>query len=149
MVFWVDGDRIVPEATGDSCDVPPDVLVEALLGALAAGPSDDARADGRSSAIPPDAGLDLIRIEGSSADVDIEPMTSLSAERLPVAVGQVVLTATSTGAIQSVRLVSHGESVQVPLPGGALTVGPVTAEDYAALLPNRFAGPASFGCPAP
>ena len=147
VVFWMTGDRLVPEATGDSCAERPEVLVERLLGALAAGPSDDARAAGKSSAIPSDAGLDLVGMSDGSVEVEIEPETSLSAERLPVAVGQVVLTITSAPTVRSVVLVSDGSPVQVPLPGGVLTNGPVTADDYADLLPDRFATPASFGCP--
>lgn len=147
VVFWVSGHRVTPQAAGETCDEPPEALLESLLDELAAGPSEDQRAVGRSSAIPPDAGLDLVGIADQTAEVDIEPMTSLSAERLPVAVAQVVLTLTSTRVVRSVDLVSHGEPIQVPLPGGVLTEGPMTAEDYTELLPDRLADSASFGCP--
>lgn len=149
VVFWVSGDRVVPQAADESCDTPPEALVKRLLDTLAAGPSEDQRADGRSSAIPPDAGLDLVRVVDGTVEVDIEPMTSLSAERLPVAVAQVVLTITSTAAVETVNLVSRGEPIQVPLPGGALTEGPVTAQDYTELLPDRLQDSGSFGCPIP
>jgi hypothetical protein len=148
VVFWLAGERLVPDATGVSCGVHPEQLVAELLNALAAGPSDEARAAGRSSAIPPDSGLDLVTLHDATVEVDIEPETSLSAERLPVAVGQVVLTVTSAPTVESVVLVSEGEPVQVPLPGGALTDGPVTAQDYEALLPHRFQGTAGTGCPS-
>jgi spore germination protein GerM len=123
------------------------VLVERLLAALAAGPSEQGRSAGRSSAIPPDSGLELVGIVDGTAQVDIEPEASLSAERLPVAMGQIVLSVTSVPTIRSVVLVADGEPLQVPLPGGVLTDGAVTADDYADLLPDRFQSPQSFGCP--
>jgi spore germination protein GerM len=146
-VFWLTSDRLVPEATGDSCADRPELVVQQLLGALVAGPSEQARAARRSSAIPPDSGLDLVSIVDGTVQVAIEPETSLSAERLPVAVGQIVLTVTSAPTVRSVVLVADGEPVQVPLPGGVLTDGPVTGDDYSDLLPDRFRTPRSFGCP--
>jgi spore germination protein GerM len=149
VVFWLDGERLVPEGTGDSCSAAPGELVQRLLSALAAGPSDEARATGESSAIPPDSGLELVGTDGDTAEVDIEPETSISAERLPLAVGQIVLTVTSAPTVDAVVLLSDGESVQVPLPGGALTDGPVTAEDYTPLLPDRYQRSTGLGCPEP
>ncbi|MDF1605794.1 GerMN domain-containing protein [Nocardioides sp. YIM 152315] len=149
VVFWLAGDRLVPEATDFVCTESPAVLIEGLLDALATGPSEEARSAGRSSAVPPDPGLDLIELADGRVEVDIEPETSLSAERLPVAVGQVVLTLTSAPTVRSVLLVANGKEVKVPLPDGALTNGPVTAEDYADLLPDRLTTPRSFGCARP
>lgn len=149
VVFWVGRDRLVPEATDDVCAERPETLVEDLLRTLAAGPSEEARAAGKSSALPPGSQLDLVAIKSGTAEVDIEQETSLSAERLPLAVGQVVLTVTSAPTVRSVILMTDGEPVQVPLPQGALTDDPVTAEDYAELLPDRFTTPGTFGCPGP
>jgi spore germination protein GerM len=149
VVFWVARDRLVPEATEDVCAERPEALVERLLSTLAAGPPEDERAAGRSSALPPDSGLELVGFKSGTVEVDIEQETSLSAERLPFAVGQVVLTVTSAPTVRSVILTTDGEPVQVPLPQGALTDGPVTARDYAALLPDRFTAPGAFGCPLP
>jgi len=120
--------------------------VQHLLHNLTAGPSEGARAAGRSSAIPPDFGLHLIAIEHGVATVDIEPVSSLSAERLPVAVGQVVLSVASAPTVRGVALQTYGRPVQVPLPGGSLTDGPVTATDYVDLLSPRWRQPGAFGC---
>jgi hypothetical protein len=148
VVFWVTGDhRVVPEATGASCDAPVEVLVDRLLNTLASGPSEGARADGRSSAVPADVGLEAVGIVAGTVEVDIELDTSISAEQLPVAVGQLVLTVLSAPTVQSVVVVSGGEPIQVPLPGGALTDGPVTAEDYKDLLPDRLQASGGYGCP--
>lgn len=149
VVFWLVGDRLVPSATGDSCTEAPGQLVPRLLEALVNGPPAEARAEGRSSAIPADSGLGVLGSVDGTVHVEIEPETSLSAERLPVAVGQVVLTITSAPSVRSVVLVSNGAPLQVPLPGGALTEGPVTGDDYADLLPDRFKTPGSLGCPEP
>lgn len=149
VVLWITEDRLVPEATDNRCSDPPVAAVTSLLATLAAGPSDEGRAAGRSSALPPDAGLRLVRMADGTAQVDIEPETSLSAERLPVAMAQVVLAVTSVPSVRAVSFVSDGEPIQIPLPGGLLTDGPVTAEDYAELLPDRFDAPGDLGCPAP
>lgn len=147
VVIWVTAGHLMPEATDGTCSAEPEILVDQLLDTLAAGPSDDTRGDGASSAIPPDSQLELLEITGDTAEVNMESETSLSAEQLPVAVGQVVLTVTSVPTIRSVELVNDGEPLQVPLPGGVLTSEAVTAADYADLLPDRFATPESFGCP--
>ena len=57
-----------------------------------------------------------------------------------------MLTLTSAPTISSVVLVSDGARVQVPLLDGVLTEEPVTAADYAGLLPDRFGGPGAIGC---
>ncbi|GAA1520552.1 hypothetical protein GCM10009788_25530 [Nocardioides humi] len=138
LVFWLDAERLRPEAARASCADPPEEVVERLLSELSTGPSEEARAAGASSAIPPDSALDLVGVAGGLVTVDIETDTSLSAERLPVAIGQVVLTVASAPTVRSVALVSGGEPIQVPLPGGALTDGPVIARDYEDLLPVRY-----------
>jgi spore germination protein GerM len=147
VVYWLDGDRLVPEATTGSCSQRPEVLVDELLVALAAGPSDEARASGRSSAIPSDTQLAVLGVEDGTVSVDIDDGAAISAERLPAAIGQVVLTLASAPGVESVLVVSDGQPVQVPLPGGALTDQPVTGEDYAELLPARFRGSGRPGCP--
>ncbi len=151
LVFWlVANDHLVPEvpeAAALTCAEPPEAVVERLLGDLTAGPTDDARAAGRSTALPPQASLVLVGIDDGTAEVEVDPdETSISADRLPVAVGQIVLTVTSAPGVSAVALVSDGQPVQVPLPGGALTGNPVTAEDYATLLPDRYRA-VDLGCP--
>jgi spore germination protein GerM len=122
--------------------------VERLLGYLTAGPTDGARAAGRSTALPPESRLSLVGLTAGTAEVEVDPETGISADRLPVAIGQVVLTVTSAPGVSAVALVSDGAPVQVPLPGGALTGEPVTAQDYASLLPDRYRGQ-ELGCPQP
>jgi hypothetical protein len=146
LVWLVDEGRLAPEPTGESCSQAPVPLVERLLADLSAGPSDDARAGGLSTAIPPDSRLTLSGIDAGTAEIDVETASAISADRLPGAVGQIVLTVTSVPGVTSVVLVSDGEPVQVPLPGGALSAGPVTDQDYLALLPDRLQEPGMVGC---
>lgn len=145
-VFWVMGDHLLPEVTTETCSEDEETLVRRLLSTLSAGPGDDARAAGRSSALPADLGLDVVGVGDGTAEVGIEPGASIGADQLPIAVGQVVLTLTSAPTISSVVLVSDGARVQVPLLDGVLTEEPVTAADYAGLLPDRFGGPGAIGC---
>ncbi|WP_167880573.1 GerMN domain-containing protein [Nocardioides guangzhouensis] len=138
LVFWLDdADRLTPAAAGASCTQRPEAQVEHLLGELAAGPTDEVRAGGRGSAIAPRSGLSLVRIDDGTALVEVDPGSGTSADRLPLAIGQIALTVTSARGVQAVALVSDGEPVRVPLPGGALTSAPVTATDYAALVEDR------------
>jgi Sporulation and spore germination len=150
LVFWlVDDDRLDPGPADASCAERPQEVAERLLRELAAGPTDEDRAEGRSTAIPPESMLALVDLEEGTAEVEIDPETAISADRLPAAVGQIVLTVTSAPGVRSVALVNDGVPVQAPLPGGALTDGPVTAEDYLVLLPDRYQQPLGLGCPEP
>jgi spore germination protein GerM len=156
VVFWlVHDDRLAPTAVAVSCTDPVDDIVGRLLGLLAAAPDEAARSAGRSSAIPSSSGLDLIGVTDGVALVELDPATSLAADRLPLAVGQLVLTVTSAPGIEAVQVSAAGDKVEVPLPGGALTDRPVTANDYAIFLPQRFLGAGvrglstDIGCPTP
>jgi hypothetical protein len=147
VVFWlVDEDRLTPTAAQASCAEPADVVVGRLLGALAAGPTDEARAAGRSTAIPPESVPQLVEIRAGTAVVEVDPETPISADRLPFAVGQIVLSVTSAPGVSSVSLVNDDAPVQQPLPGGALTDEPVSADDYAALVPERYDETGEVGC---
>ncbi len=146
VVFWLGAnDRLAPERVVVSCAEGPEAVVAHLLDDLAAGPTEEARAAGRSTALPPESRLALAAVNGDTAEVEVDPHTSISPDRLPGAVGQIVLTVTSAPGIRAVALVHDGAPVQVPLPGGALTGDPVTADDYAALVPDRYRE--AVGCP--
>lgn len=146
VVLWTSGDRLLPEAAGPRCDEAADVLVDRLLSALAAGPSEEARAAGRSSALRPDVELASAGVSDGTVEVSIEADAAVSTELLPLAVGQIVLSVTSVPGVDSVVLLVDEEPVQVPLPAGTLTAGPVTASDYSGLVPDRFQRSGSLGC---
>jgi hypothetical protein len=139
VVFWLlDDDRLAPAAAGGYCTDPTEELVMRQLAELAAGPGADVLSAGGSSALPPAPDLRLVSIVGGTARVEMDPSTSISADRLPLAVGQVVLSLTATRGIERVTFLSSGEPVQVPLPGGALTTDAVSASDYTSLLLHRY-----------
>ncbi|MFZ2012719.1 MAG: GerMN domain-containing protein [Nocardioides sp.] len=146
VVFWLlADDHLVPATAGGSCRQPSVRVIRRLLAELAVGPTQEARASGRSSALPSSTGLRLLGFVGGLAQVELDPSTAISADRLPLAVGQLVLSLTSSPGVRKVALFSSGEPVQVPLPGGALTTRAVSAEDYASLLPSRYREPTGRG----
>lgn len=153
VAFWIrQGHVLVPAAVDLSCAQPTVDVVRALLQTLAASPSAVERDAGLASAIPPAAQLTLVGVVDRTAEVELDPLAIGDAERLPLAVGQVVLSVTSAPGVDAVRLVTAGGAVDLPLPSGALATGSVTAEDYAALLPDRLVSGverAGLGCDTP
>jgi hypothetical protein len=107
----------------------------ALLDALSAGPTEDQRSEGLGTALGPGVGLTLVDVVDGTARVTVTPSESTpSADRLPLAVGQVVLTLTSVDGVDAVQIVRDGQPVPAPLPGGEQTSDPLTAADYASLV---------------
>lgn len=146
-LVWLVDDQLVPASSEGTCDGDPRGVVELVLDDLAAGPTDDERSAGRSTAIPPESELGVVDVVDGTASVRFEPATDVSAERLPAAIGQVALAVLSAPGVTSVLVVDPaGEPVAVPVPGGALTAQPVVAEDYLSLVPPRQR-PATLGCP--
>lgn len=150
LLFWLDAsERLVPTAAGASCRQPAAAQVADLLDELSSGPSERERAAGRASAWAQPARLELVDLDDTTAVVELDPQLPTSAERLPLAVGQIVLAVTSARGVGAVAFVADGQPVQVPLPGGALTDGPVTASDYAELVGGERSSSAERwpGCP--
>lgn len=148
QTFWLVDDAVVPEPSGARCADTPGVVVEQLLDELMTGPPEEARAAGRSTAITPDSELSLRDLDRGTAVIELDPSTGFGTDRLPAAVAQIVLTVASAPGVRSVSLMSDGQLVQMPLPDGVLTSPPVTAADYAGLVPDRFASSRVEGCPA-
>ncbi len=115
-----------------------DTVEGALLERLTAGPTDADRALGLDTALGQGAGLSLAGVEDGVASLELTPGDPPpAAERLPLAVAQIVLTATSVAGVDAVTLLRNGAPVDVPLPGGEQVAGPVTGEQYASLLEPR------------
>jgi hypothetical protein len=127
-------DRLVPQAA----PLPPDGLEPVLKGVLlrlSGGPSPTERALGLATALGADARLSLLGVHDGTAVVDLDlGEQDPSASRLPLAIGQVVLSVTSVDGVDRVQLVRGGSAIEIPLPDGALTLAPVTAADYGPLL---------------
>ncbi|WP_426564481.1 GerMN domain-containing protein [Angustibacter sp. McL0619] len=106
-----------------------------LLKVLAAGPSERERAEGLSTALTPGIVIDLVALQGRTATLEVHTTTKEpAADRLPLGIGQIVLTSTSVPGVGSVQLVQDGQPVEVPLPGGALTSAPLQRSDYRELI---------------
>lgn len=134
-IYLLSGDdQLVPQAA----PLPPNGLVPVLKGVLlrlSGGPSPTERASGLATALGPDARLRLLAVNDGTAVIDLDlGDQDPSASRLPLAIGQVVLSATSVDGVDRVQLVRGGSPIEIPLPDGALTLAPVTADDYRPLL---------------
>ena len=117
---------------------------------LAEGPSDQDRAVGMSTALGPEVRLSLVDLANGRATVDIlAGQQAPGAGRLPLAVGQVVLTLSSIEGVDEVVLTSDGTRIAAPLPGGALTDQPLTARDYAELTKAPTSSDPGPGTPGP
>lgn len=133
QVFLVDSaGRLVPRGRALAGE-PLKKEAAGLLDDLAAGPSRDERRAQLSTALPPDVRLTMTGLDDGTATIDVVGSTDLSGRSIRVAVGQIVLTATSLPGIDAVRLQRNGEDVEAPLPSGQLSTDPLTAADYAPL----------------
>jgi spore germination protein GerM len=134
QVYLVRDDVLVPVQASRALEVDVEATVATTLERLAEGPSREERGRGLSTALGPDVGIALDRLEGSTAVIDVRAGDQApTGSRLPLAVGQIVLTALSVPGVESVLLTSEGEPIQAPLPGGALTDRPLVAGDYTTL----------------
>lgn len=141
LVFWVNGQgRLIPRRTSESCPVKLGDLLDDLSG----GPSQELREHGLSTALPPESHLKLVSRAADMVAVDVETQAPVSADRLPVAIAQIVLTMTSAPGVSRVSLLSNGDPVQIPLADGALSTRPVTASSYVSLVPTWYRGSAPF-----
>lgn len=151
LVFWVDSeDRLVPAASGGGCSGASSAQLERLLDQLSEGPPETVRAAGLTSAWGPLSSLDLVALDGTTAVVRIDSTTQTSADRLPLALGQVALSLSTARGVDAVSFVDDdGEPVQVPLPGGELTSASVSVADYTRLLAEGGSGSGERwpGCP--
>lgn len=108
---------------------------QAVLQRLTTGPDGDERDAGLQSALGPDVRFTLGSLDEGVVTVEVAALSpDQSADRLPLAVGQIVLSLTSVVGIDGVRLQRDGVDREVPLPGGALTAKVLTAGDYASLV---------------
>lgn len=113
-------------------------LLSDLLAALSAAPTERQRARGLSSALEAGTGLRLLRVTHATARIEVGESAG-PADRLPLAIAQIVLTATSVIGVDSVLLFQDGEAVEAPLPGGELTSRPLNPDDYVTLLASPAA----------
>ncbi|MGY2083336.1 GerMN domain-containing protein [Blastococcus sp. SYSU DS0539] len=142
--YLVGADEALVPRTRDSGTGPTEERLGELLSALAAGPTEEERAEGLATALTPGVTLSVTGVEGGTATIDLAGTAPIPSSRRAVA--QIVLTATSLPGVEAVLLTSGGDPVEAPLPSGALTDGPLLPADYAAFLSPPPLAPAT---PAP
>jgi spore germination protein GerM len=136
-LYWVTSDGLLVAAPAQApSDTSPQETAQALLAELAAGPPEVQRARGRRTDLVPGARLQLSALDNSGTAVVALGLegTVTEADRLPAAIGQIVLTLTSVDGLTRVRFTDRDGPLEVPLPGGALTEAPVSRDDYRSLV---------------
>lgn len=136
QLFLLDDDLLVAVSVELPLQaVGAEAMIRAALDQLSEGPDEDQRSAGLASALGSDVDLRLVDLIDGTARVDVVlPSRDPAPDRLPLAVGQIVLTVTSVTGVDDVVLVQDGEGIEMPLPGGARTSDPVGAADYQDLL---------------
>jgi hypothetical protein len=106
-----------------------------LLRQLGSGPTAGERDDELATALPPGVRLSVAAVDDGTVTIDLAgPGEAPSGEQSRLAVGQIVLTATSLPDVHAVLLTRGGEPLEAPLPSGELTTAPLTAAEYQELL---------------
>lgn len=125
-------------------------LLQTLLNRLAVGPSDRERSRGLVTDLGPGSTIVLRAVANGVANIELQnPNQDPSPAKLPVAIGQIVLTATSVVGVERVVFVKDGTVVAVQGPtGGNLTLDPLSAGKYADLLaPGQPPAPVTLPLP--
>lgn len=134
VYFLGTGDMLVstPRKLGNR---QPPQLLAAVLQQLAEGPDPAEREDGLSTALPPELGLKLVELVDGRATIELSgEQVPASANLSTLAVGQIVLSATSVPTVSSVVLTRDGMRIEAPLGDGALSRLPLSESDYQILV---------------
>lgn len=142
QVFFVDGTTQLRPVDVDVTGLAAPEAVRRLLGMLVQGPTAAQRDSGLATVFPPGTSLELTRLDRGTATVRVQLAVSPPApDALPLAAGQIVLTATSVPGVEEVALLDASGPVPAPLPGGRLADGPVGAGVYRSLLTTAAPAP--------
>ena len=110
-------------------------MLQSLLDRLAVGPSERERARGLVTDLGPGSTIVLRDISAGTADIELQTTNQdPSPSKLPIAVGQIVLTATNIVGIDRVVFVKDGTVLPVPGPDGSRTLDPLTSANYTSIL---------------
>ena len=110
-------------------------MLQSLLDRLAVGPSDRERARGLVTDLGPASTIVVRSISAGTASIDLQSTSQdPSASKLPVAIGQIVLTATGIVGVDRVVFVRSGTVLPVPGPDGSTTADALLASDYTDFL---------------
>ena len=110
-------------------------MLQSLLNRLAVGPTDRERARGLVTDLGPASTIVLRNVSGGTASIDLQSNSQdPSASKLPIAVGQIVMTATSIVGVDRVVFVRGGTVLPVPGPDGSMTADALVAADYDGMM---------------
>lgn len=130
-----DNDRLVPVAREITSDRGRDGQMRAVLRALVDGPTDAEADSGLRSAVPPATEVLDSSTAGTTVTIDLSSsFASIGGQSELLAVGQLVVTATTFPGVQALNLRLDGTPIDVPLPNGALTDQAVTLRQFSTLL---------------
>jgi len=140
-VFLVHGDKL----TGVYRPAPEGRTVHGALRALTAPLDSSEQAAGFRSALPGSAGPLRAQVRAGIVYVPVpEGFQRLGVSEQVLAVGQITDTVTRVPGVNGVQLTHGGNDVDIPVAGGQLVPGPVTAADYAPVTaPEPTARPRS------
>lgn len=114
---------------------PAAPMLQTLLNRLAVGPSDRERERSLVTDLGPGSTIVLRALSAGTANIEVVPTgQDPSPSKLPAAVGQIVLTATSVVGVDRVVFVRDGTVLPVPGPDGSTTQTPLDASDYDGML---------------
>lgn len=129
-VFLVRRDRL----TGVYRPAPSGGDVRGALRALTAPLSDSEQAAGYRTALPGGAGRLSAKVRAGILYVAVPPgFERLGVSEQVLAIGQITQTVTRVAGINGVQLTHAGHDVDIPVAGGQLEPGPVSAADYASI----------------
>jgi hypothetical protein len=109
--------------------------VDELIAALVAGPTNEEREQGVSSALLGSTLVAAVRAADRQAFVELSaPVDTAVRTDVVLAYAQIVCTLTALPAIDGVTFTRDGTAVGVPRADGSLSRGPLTTADYADLV---------------
>jgi hypothetical protein len=118
-ITWVRLDTLVPTPRVVAASTPQQQL-DASMAVLLAGPDAAERQDGLTTLLPPD--LEVVGVvDGRRVVLDLTEGSALEPGQVPLAVGQLALTALDVPGVRSVTFAVNGEPARVPLPEGKPT----------------------------
>ena len=134
-IYLVDADQKLVPVDVQVPAAPAFPMLQSLLNRLAVGPTDRERARGLVTDLGPASTIVLRNVSGGTASIDLQPNSQdPSASKLPIAVGQIVMTATSIVGVDRVVFVRAGTVLPVPGPDGSMTADALVAADYDGMM---------------
>ena len=131
VVYLLADDRLVPVDR----QVPSDATLADLLELVVAGPTDQERSLGITTAVPAGAVATAVEARGVATVELTEAFGDVRSEEQLLALAQLIYTLTERPGLGGVAFTLGGEEVSVPVPDGSAIVGPVARDDLPDVAP--------------